>query len=56
MKLSEAEADETLRLLDARAGETGDEWGSVSKVHDVAFGESMQRLAEAERAAGHKAW
>ena len=56
MKLSEAEADEALRLLDAQAGETEDEWGSVSKLHEVAFGESMQRLAEAERAAGHKPW
>ncbi len=56
MKLSEAEADEALRLLDAQTGETVDEWGSVSTVHEVAFGESMQRLAEAEHAARHKPW
>jgi hypothetical protein len=56
MTLSEAEADEALRLLDARRGETEDEWGDLSKVHEVAFGESMRRLAESERAAGHEPW
>lgn len=55
MRLSEAEADETLRLLDARDGET-DAWGSLSKVHEVSFGESMKRLSEAEGAAGHEPW
>jgi hypothetical protein len=54
MTLSEAEADEALRLLDARRDE--DEWGSLSKVHEVAFGDSMRRLAESERAAGHEPW
>jgi hypothetical protein len=56
MTLSEAEADEALRLLDARRGEAGDEWGDLSRVHEVAFGDSMRRLAESERAAGHKPW
>jgi hypothetical protein len=56
MTLSEAEADEALRLLDARREEGGDEWGSLSKVHEVAFGDSMRRLAESERAAGHEPW
>jgi hypothetical protein len=55
MTLSEAEADEALRLLDARRDET-DEWGSLSKVHEVAFGDSMRRLSESERAAGHEPW
>jgi hypothetical protein len=41
---------------DPRVVETADEWGSLSKLHEVAFGESMGRLAEAERAAGHKPW
>ena len=54
MTLSEAEADEALRLLDAHESE--DEWGSLSKVHEVAFGDSMRRLAESERAAGHEPW
>jgi hypothetical protein len=56
MTLSEAEADEALRLLDARQDKAEDEWGSLSKVHEVAFGDSMQRLSEAERAAGHEPW
>lgn len=34
----------------------GDEWGEMSKVHKVAFGETMKRLAEEERAAGHEPW
>ena len=55
MTLSEAEADEALRLLDARRDEV-DEWGSLSKVHEVGFGDSMRRLAESERAAGHEPW
>ena len=53
---SEDEAGEALRLLDARRVEAGDEWGSPSKVHEVAFGDSMRRLAECERAAGHEPW
>lgn len=52
MTLSEAEANEALRLLDAHE----DEWGSLSRVHEVAFGDSMRRLAESERAAGHDPW
>lgn len=56
MTLSEAEADEALRLLDARRDEAEDEWGSLSKVHEVAFGDSMWRLSESERAAGHEPW
>jgi hypothetical protein len=52
MVLSEAEADEALRLLDRRQ----DEWGNLSKVHEVAIGDSMQRLSESERAAGHEPW
>jgi hypothetical protein len=56
MTLSEAEADEALRLLDARQDEAEDEWGNPSKVHQVAFDDSMRRLAESERAAGHEPW
>jgi hypothetical protein len=56
MALSEDEAGEALRLLDARRDETGDEWGRLSKVHRVAFADSMRRLAESERAAGYEPW
>ena len=54
MTLSEAEADEALSLLDARQDEA--ECGNLSRVHEVAFGESMWRLAESERVAGHEPW
>ena len=54
MTFSEAEADEALRLLDARRRE--DEWGNLSRVHEVAFGDSMRHLAESERVAGHEPW
>lgn len=56
MTLSEAEADEVLRLLDARRDEAIDAWGNPSKVHAVAFHDSMRRLAESERAAAHEPW
>jgi hypothetical protein len=56
MTLSEAEADEALCLLDARRDEAEDEWGNLSKMHKVAFDDSMRRLADSERAAGHKPW
>jgi hypothetical protein len=46
------------RLLQAaeRELEDIDEWGNLSKLHEVAFGETMQRLAEEERNAGHDPW
>lgn len=56
MTFSEAEAVEALRLLDARRDGGEDEWGNPSKVHEVAFGDSMRRLAESERAVGQKPW
>lgn len=33
-----------------------DEWGNLSRLHEVAFGETMRRLAEEEQAAGQKPW
>lgn len=56
-ELSETEADETLRFAVARHdGRDIDEWGDLSKLHDVAFGEKMRLLADEERAAGHEPW
>ncbi len=56
-ELSETEADDALRYIASRHGDDDvDEWGSLSKLHGVAFDETMQRLAEEERAAGHKPW
>jgi hypothetical protein len=45
-----------LAAEDASSETTVDEWGDLSKLHEVSFGETMQRLAEEERAAGHDPW
>jgi hypothetical protein len=50
---SERDAEIALRAVQR---EHADEWGEVSKVHEVAFGETMKRLAEEERTAGHDPW
>jgi hypothetical protein len=52
---SERDAQIALRAVQEEHGGT-DEWGSLSKFHDAAFGESMRTLADEERAAGHKPW
>lgn len=54
---SEHDAEIALRAVQREhADGNGDEWGELSKVHEVAFGEAMKRLAEEERAAGHEPW
>ena len=54
---SEHDAEIALRAVQREhADSDGDEWGDLSKIHEVAFGETMKRLAEEERAAGHKPW
>jgi hypothetical protein len=54
---SERDAEIALRAVHREhADGSGDEWGEISKVHEVAFGETMKRLAEEERAAGHEPW
>jgi hypothetical protein len=54
---SEDDAEIALRAVQqAHAGGSADEWGNLSKVHEVAFGETMRRLGEEERAAGQKPW
>lgn len=50
-KLSEAEADETLRLLeDWKPGDTVDEWGNLSAMTRSSAARTMRRLDEEERA------
>lgn len=53
---SEHDAEIALRAVQRKHADGNDEWGELSKVHEVAFGETMERLAEEERAAGHKPW
>jgi hypothetical protein len=53
---SEDDAKIALRAVQwAHSGAT-DEWGELSRFHEVAFGETMKRLAEEERASGHEPW
>lgn len=52
---SEHDAEIALRAVQHADG-NGDGWGDLSKIHEVAFGETLKRLAEEERAAGHEPW
>jgi len=54
--LTEAQAERALVAAEAKPDDTIDDWGNLSKLHEVAFGESMRRIAEDERAAGHEPW
>jgi hypothetical protein len=54
--LPEVEVEAELERLTSRLAANTDEWGDLSKLHETAFGETMRRLAEEERAAGHKPW
>lgn len=52
-KLSEAEADETLRLLEIwRPGDTVDEWGNLSAMARSSSAGALRRLDEEEAKAG----
>jgi hypothetical protein len=53
---SEAQAERALLAAEDASEATVDEWGDLSKLHEVSFGETMQRLAEEERAARHDPW
>jgi hypothetical protein len=51
---TEEQAERALRA--AEGDDAVDEWGDLSKVHEVSTAETMCRLAEEERAAGHDRW
>jgi hypothetical protein len=56
-RLTEAEADETLRLLEVwRKGGAVDEWGDLDAQSDALFADSMSELAKEERDAGLGPW
>lgn len=55
-ELPESEIEPVLDFLASRHMGEVDEWGELSKLHEVAFGETMRRLAQEERAAGHEPW
>lgn len=51
---TEEQAERALRA--AEGDEALDGWGDLSKLHAASTAETMRRLAEQERAAGHKPW
>ena len=51
---SEEQAERALRA--AESDDAVDEWGDVSKLHEVSTAETMRRLANEEQAAGHEPW
>ena len=56
---SEEQAERALRAAEDEAAEdegSADAWGDLSRLHEGTSAETMQRLAEEERAAGHKPW
>jgi hypothetical protein len=49
--------EQAARALRAAEGDEAlDEWGDLSKLHEATTAQTMRRLAEQERAAGHKPW
>jgi hypothetical protein len=51
---SEEQAERALRAAEGEG--TVDEWGDLSKLHEVSTAETMRRLGKEERAAGHEPW
>ncbi len=50
---SEEEAERALRAAES---DDADEWGDLSKFHEVSSAETMRRLAHEEQTAGHEPW
>lgn len=55
-ELPESEIEPVLDFIASRHTGEVDAWGDLSKLHGVAFGETMRRLANEEREAGHEPW
>lgn len=51
---SEEQAERALRA--AEGDDEVDAWGDLTDLHEVATAETMRRLADEERAAGHVPW
>ena len=51
---SEEQAERALRAAESEVAV--DEWGDLSKLHEVSNAETMRRLAKGEQAAGQKPW
>ncbi len=55
-ELPESEIEPVLDFIVSRHTGEVDAWGDLSKLHEAAFGETMRRLANEEREAGHEPW
>jgi hypothetical protein len=51
---SEEQAERALRAAERNG--VVDEWGDLSKLHEVSSAATMRRLASEEQAAGHDPW
>lgn len=51
---TEEQAERALRA--AQSDGVVDEWGDLSKLHEVSTAETMRRLAKEEQATGQKPW
>jgi hypothetical protein len=56
--LPESQLESLIAFLEAQdqPGDIIDDWGNLSKLHRISSRETMRRLAEEERAAGHEPW
>jgi hypothetical protein len=55
--LPEERLEDAVRAISAlEQTRTVDDWGDLSKLHEVAFGETMRRLAAQALAAGREPW
>jgi hypothetical protein len=43
-------------LRATKGSDAVDDWGDLSKLHEVSTAETMRPLAEEEQAPGHKPW
>jgi hypothetical protein len=53
---SEEQAARAIRAAEGAPGDTVDDWGNLSVLHEQSFEETMRRLCEQERAAGREPW
>lgn len=55
--LPESEVEPVLDfIVSRRGGGDIDGWGDLSSLHESTTGETMRRLADEERRAGHSSW
>jgi hypothetical protein len=57
-ELPESQLESLIEFLASQdeSGDVIDEWGNLSKLHRASSRETMRRLSEEERTAGHEPW